>query len=95
LQPHPEDIRAIFDFSDMTAQAVPRSRLEDRASKPPIVQKLRILVVPEDGHESFGHMMRRKQREAFSAEVAVVRTFLEALQLLNIARPAFAPLPEG
>jgi hypothetical protein len=88
-EPQPEDIRAIYDFREMDALAIPFSKLEERASQPPIVRLHRVLIAPRHAGETFGQTLRQKQRLLFNAEVTIVHSFREALELLGLNKPHF------
>ena len=91
----PETIPLIDDYHELQVTAAPRSLLEERAAQPPIVQALHIVVAPPYALESFGEVLRRRQRENFGATVEIVHSLDEAYRLLKLDRTFFRPVQDG
>lgn len=85
-------VRGIYDYSDVDAFAVPRTRLVQRAQQPAIVRDQRVIVASRamggDGARAFG----RYQREAGQKDAAVVYSLEEAYAVLDLKQPRFEPV---
>jgi hypothetical protein len=83
-------VRAIIDYTAVTALAVPETRLTQRAQQPLIVPD-RILVAPRElGDTARAYGLR--QREAGKQHAPVVETIEEAYASLGLKNPRFEPV---
>jgi hypothetical protein len=88
-QPHGDRVRGLYDLSAVEAMAVPQSKVAERASQPPIVRRLRVVVAPRNAGEDFGHTYRLHQRLAADSEPVIVPTLEAAYELLGLSDPTF------
>ena len=86
------ELRALYDFSEVEAIAVPASKFAERGRQPPIVQGLRVLVAPVGAVENFGTSFRNQQRIAGNTEPLVVANLSDAYALLGLRDPVFEPV---
>lgn len=90
----PGEIRGIFDYHEVEAMAVPRSRMIERAAQPPIIRSTRVLVAYPNAPEDFGLTFRQLQAQEFNVRVEIVRDPEDAYRVLGIEEPAFEPVQE-
>lgn len=84
-------VRAILDYSDVEAIAVPDSRLAQRAQQPPVIER-RVVV---SSRVVGGVRVRTYQgyrREAGQSQAAIVDSLAEAYALLDLRNPRFEPV---
>src|SRR5260370_10383829 len=93
-QGHPrgDRVRGLYDLGAVEAVAVPQSKVAERASQPPIVRRLRVVVAPRNAGDDFGHTYRRHQRLAADSEPVIVPTLQAAYALLGLTNPDFEPV---
>lgn len=88
-----DGVRAIYDFSNVEALAVPVSKIAQRGQRPAIVTGRRVVVAQRQGGEDFARIIATEQRAAGLAEPAIVSTLAEACELLGLGRDTvFEPL---
>jgi hypothetical protein len=82
-------LRVLYDFSEITAIAVPQTMVEERGSLPAIVRGQRVMVqsraVPCNLVQSF----IQSQRRAGNHQLTVVASLEEAHALLGLKAPQF------
>jgi hypothetical protein len=89
------ELRALYDFSNVEAIAVPASKFAERGRQPPIVRGLRVLVAPAGAGENFGTSFRNQQRIAGNTEPLVVASLSDAYTLLGLHDPVFEPVEQS
>jgi hypothetical protein len=84
-------VRAIFDYTDVEAFAVPESKLVQRAQQPPIPPE-RVYVASRVTGGEGARVFGRYQRDAGQKEAALVANLGEAYALLGLRKPRFEPV---
>jgi hypothetical protein len=82
-------IRGLYDFSDMTAIAVPQTRAAERGSRSPIVRGQRVMVRSLTAACGVVETFVQSQRLAGNHLLAVVDSLDEAFALLALNEPSF------
>lgn len=86
-------VRGLFDFTEVTAIAVPESLLRFRSRLPQISPgQERVIVAPQDEVFSLAFVYAAQQRDFGNVRPHVVRTIDEAYRLLGLDDPHFIPL---
>jgi hypothetical protein len=85
------EARAIFDFTEVEAFALPESRLVQRAQQPAIVRE-RVLVASRILQGEGARTYARHQREAGGKEAVIVSSLDEAYAVLDLKNPRFEPV---
>jgi hypothetical protein len=88
-------VRTLCDFSAIEAIAVPKSRLAEQGSRPPIVRQLRVVVAPAVVGADFGHSYREQQRTVHGTEPVIVSSLQEAYAVLGLVNPDFTPVEQS
>lgn len=94
-QPDAAGMRALYDFTEVEAIAVPASKFAERGLQPPIIKGLRVLVAPAGASENFGTSFREQQRIAGNSEPVVVASTAAAYALLGLHDPRFEPVEQS
>jgi hypothetical protein len=86
-------VRSIFDFTDVKAVAVPRTRLLERGKKLRMNPgQDRVIVAPQQEIYELYRDYAQGQLDFGNGELMVVRTLVEALDLLGLSNPDFQPV---
>ena len=85
--------RSIYDLSDISIFAIPRSRLLERARRPRMNPgQDRVFVVPQQQIREMYHEYAQVQRDIGNGEMILVETLTEALRRLGLRNPDFRPV---
>jgi len=90
--PEAAPVRAIYDYSGITALAVPASRMAERSRHPAIVHDKRVLVVRNAVEPGYARAFAEQQKIAGYMEPAVVERLSDAYVLLGLDCPHFEPV---
>jgi hypothetical protein len=82
-------IRAVFDFSQVAALAVPETMTAQRASRPAVVRGQRVMVRSRMGTCSIVDTLLHSQRMAGGNQMAVVESLDAAHAFLGMAAPHY------
>ncbi len=87
-----ECLRCLYDMTDVTALAVPKSRFGLRARTPPIGNVQRVVVKPLGAGEDFGQSYREEESLSSHSQPVIVPTLGDAYDLLGLVDPCFEAL---
>jgi len=90
-----DEVHGLYDFSAVTAFAVPGSRVAERGQLPPILRGRRVLVAPPDSGEGFAAEYRAHQRSVANSEPVVAPSRAEAYRVLALEAPLFELVDEA
>jgi hypothetical protein len=82
-------MRAIYDYTDVEAFAVPESRIVQRAQQPSIMHEPRVVVASRALGGAGARAFARHQRDAARREAVIVGTLEEAYAMLQLRNPQF------
>jgi hypothetical protein len=89
-------VRSIFDFTDVEAVAIPRTRLLERGRKSRMNPgRDRVIVAPQWEIYELYREYAQIQMDVGNGKLMVVRTLAEALDLLSLNNPDFQPIRSG
>lgn len=87
---------SIYDFSNVTAVAIPESSFVSRRYDAPLTPgTVRILVSPQEELHQQCLEFARQQAQLGYKRPHVTRTLDEAFQILQVTRPMFEAVPPG
>lgn len=81
--------RCLYDFSEITAVAVPQTKAEARGRLPAIIRGQRVIVLPRTIASSFVDSFVQSQIRAGHYKLRVVGSLEEAYALLGLNAPQF------
>jgi hypothetical protein len=82
-------LRCLYDFTEITAVAVPQIKAEARGRLPAIIRGQRVIVLPRTIECSFVDSFVQSQRRAGHHKLTVVGSLEEAYALLGLNAPQF------
>lgn len=85
--------RSIFDYTDLTIVAIPRSKLMERGKKARMNPgKDRVIVAPQQEIYELYFEYAQGQLAIGNGEMKLARTLNEALDILGLRNPNFQPI---
>ena len=87
-----DNVRSLYDMTEVEVLTVPKSRFAERARKAPIANLERVVVAPRAGPADFGHTYREEQAISTHRQPIIVPTLADAYRFMGLVDPVFVPV---